>query len=408
MENESWLEVRREFHLDPDLLHFGAFWLSSYPAAVRRLIDHHRHEIDRNPVFYIMDNEERLEKEARTSIADFIGAVEDRIVLTGSTTEGLALAVGMLRLGPDDEVLTTTHEHYSAYSAVRLLEGRLHHSPRVISLYDDPGAADKAAMVAAIMSAVTEATRLVVVTWVHSGTGVRIPLIDIAQAIAMLNEQRPENDRILLCVDATHAFGVLRIDLRDLECDIFISSCHKWLNGPHGTGFVYFSKYAVARAQELTPSFAPGPLGRFTGRHPRSEGAWERLTPGGFHAYEHRWSIVAAVEFARSLGIGKIERRICGLASRLKQGMVTIPGVRLVTPVGEDLSAGIVCFELDGLEPEETVAELRSRRVVASVSPYRIRYARLTPGIYNLETDVDRLIERLFDLAHSRRAGRRT
>lgn len=406
MKTDQWPDVRGHFQLDPAYLHFGAFWLSSYPDIVRRTIDRFRREIDCNPVFYIQDNEERLEAATRRAIAAFVNGDAERTVLTGSTTEGLALGIGMAKIGAADEILTTVHEHYSAHCAVEQLRARTGARVSAVELYDRPERADKAVMIAALLAGISEATRLVVLTWVHSGTGVRIPLAEMAAAIAALNAGRPANERILLCVDATHGFGVFDVDLDAVPCDIFVSSCHKWLNGPHGTGFVHFSTAAIARTEPLTPSFAPGPLGRFTGRPPADERPWERLTPGGFHAFEHRWSVPAAIGFAESIGQLRIEAHIGDLALRLKHGMASLPGLRLITPCDRDVAAGIICFEIEGLAPEQVVAGLRERYVVGSVSPYRVRYARLTPGIYNIAQEVDQVLDRLGDLATSVKTGR--
>jgi selenocysteine lyase/cysteine desulfurase len=402
VDKAAWRDIRGAFRLDPDVLHFGAFWLSSCPAPVREAIDSHRLGIDRNPVHYVLDNEEHFERSARMALADYVGGDQDRVVLAESTTEALMLSIGGLSILPSDEILTTEHEHYSAYSAAARLSEMTGAGMRVVALYDQPGAATADQMLYRLARAIRPETRVIVVTWVHSGSGVRIPIEAIAGHVAEANSSRPPDARMLLCVDATHGFGLLRIDLQETPCDIFASSCHKWLNGPHGTGFAHFSAHAAALAQWLIPSFAPGPLGRFTGRLPETEGTWERLTPGGFHAFENRWSIPAATAFASSIGQEAIEDRVCSLADRLKTGIAVIEGLRLVTPISRQVSAGIVCFELDGLDPTEVVSGLRERAVVASVSPYKVPYARLTPSIYNSEPEIDELIERLKDLARNR------
>ena len=59
------------------------------------------------------------------------------------------------------------------------------------------------------------------------------------------------------------------------------------------------------------------------------------------------------------------------------------------TPLADELSAGIVCFEVAGLPPEAVVAGLRERGIVASVTPYATRYARLAPGLLNSPEEVE-------------------
>jgi selenocysteine lyase/cysteine desulfurase len=61
----------------------------------------------------------------------------------------------------------------------------------------------------------------------------------------------------------------------------------------------------------------------------------------------------------------------------------------VITPLAPELSAGIVCFEVDGLTPPTVVQRLRDEhRIASSVTPYRVSYARF--GVLGVdEADVD-------------------
>ena len=72
--------------------------------------------------------------------------------------------------------------------------------------------------------------------------------------------------------------------------------------------------------------------------------------------------------------------------------------VRLHTPMSEDLSAGIVCFEITGLTPQQVVAKLRQRGIVGSVTPYATQYARLAPGLVNSVDEIDKTLAVLHEL----------
>ena len=80
------------------------------------------------------------------------------------------------------------------------------------------------------------------------------------------------------------------------------------------------------------------------------------------------------------------------LAGQLKAALEDVRGVRLRTPTGAAVSAGLVCFELDGFGPDEVVRRLAARRIVASVTPYARPYVRLGPGIVNSPADVDAVV----------------
>ena len=78
-------------------------------------------------------------------------------------------------------------------------------------------------------------------------------------------------------------------------------------------------------------------------------------------------------------------QRIYELNQQLKQGLAAMPHITLHTPMSQDLSAGIVCFEVAGMATPRTVVEkLRLRGIVGSVTPYATQYARLAPSLLEL------------------------
>ena len=232
-----------------------------------------------------------------------------------------------------------------------------------------------------VRRAVTGRTRVVALTWVHSSTGVRLPVRSIAQAL-------PE--RVLVCVDGVHGFGARAETVRDLGCDAFVAGCHKWLYGPRGTGVLWANERVRELMRPTIPSFDGSSYGAWVaGGVPSGTPDGPTLTPGGFHSFEHRWALPEAFAFHEGIGRERVEARIRGLASRLKAGLSEVRGVRLRTPQSPGLSAGLVCFEVAGREPAEVVARLASRNIVASVTPYATRYVRLGPGIVNTPAHVD-------------------
>jgi selenocysteine lyase/cysteine desulfurase len=76
------------------------------------------------------------------------------------------------------------------------------------------------------------------------------------------------------------------------------------------------------------------------------------MSPGGFKAFEHLWSIPAAIEFHEKIGKAQIAARTAELANQLKAGLALMPHVRLVTPRDPRLSAGIVSFDVHGLSTD--------------------------------------------------------
>ena len=266
---------------------------------------------------------------------------------------------------------------------------------RKVGLYpvDGPETASVDAIVSAIAGGITPRTRAVAVTWVHSSSGVKLPLREIADAVADANGGRDEAERVLLCVDGIHGFGAEDASPVDLGVDVFVSGCHKWLFGPRGTGIVWATGGAWERLRPTIPSFAGDAYAAWLfGGLPTEVAPGQLNTPGGFHSFEHRWALAEAfgVHAGELGGRATVAETTHALAARLKEGLAEIDGVTVKTPTDEALSAGLVCAELQAMPAGEAVDRLREEhQVIATVTPYATEYLRFGPTVANTEADVD-------------------
>ena len=91
------------------------------------------------------------------------------------------------------------------------------------------------------------------------------------------------------------------------------------------------------------------------------------IAPGGFAAYEHQWAAADAFQFHLNIGKKRIADRIHELNTLCKNGLSEIKRVKLYTPRSPELSAGIVCFDVEGLAPEEVVKKLLAKRLLPAL-----------------------------------------
>ena len=389
----TWAGVRAEFPLSRDYIHMALMLLTSHPRPVRDAIDRHRRGFDDDPVTYFHENVERSERALRESAAVYLGARADEVAITGNTTTGLAMLYGGLPLARGQEIVTTTHDHYVTYESLRLRSVHTGVPIRKVQLYAAPEAATEDEVVSNLVKAIGPHTRAVALTWVHSSTGVKLPIRRMADALASLNKRRAEADRVLLCVDGVHGFGVESEAMADLGCDFFVAGCHKWIFGPRGTGLVWGRTEAWKGHTGIIPTFDWGAFELWMkGQPPDSLPPGPRTTPGGFQSFEHRWALPEAFAFHQQLGRARVTARIHELATRCKDGLAAIPAVKLRTPRAEALSAGLVCFEVAGKEPKAVVDYLATRKIVASTTPYAQSFARFSPSILNTPEEVDRAV----------------
>lgn len=394
---DPWQGVRGEFNLSPAWIHMTGFLLASHPRPVREAIERLRRELDENPVDALHAHEDLAP--VRAAAAAYMGVGAEEIALTDSTTMGLASMYLGLPLEAGDEVLTTEHDHYSTHESLRLAAERTGAVVRKIALYARGSAATATEMAGAIEKALTPATRVVAITWVHSSSGVKTPVRAIAEVVARANQGRAPGERVVCCVDGVHGFGVEDVTMADLGCDFFAAGCHKWMFGPRGTGVLWGRRELWPMLRPSIPSFGKAAYEAWLRQQPPRPTTADMMSPGGFHSFEHRWALPAAFAFHRGIGKARVAARIHALNRQCKEGLKGMGHVTLHTPLDDAVSAGIVCFEVAGMTPEAVVARLRERKIIASTSPYATSYVRVAPSLLNSEADVEAVLRAIRALA---------
>jgi selenocysteine lyase/cysteine desulfurase len=397
----SWESVREQFAIAERPIDLSAMLLASHPWPVRSAIDEHRRGLDLEPTLYHERNDDRLTWASLEAAAGYMGADVDDVALTDSTTMGLGILYNGLMLRPGDELLTTEHDYYVTHESLRQAAGRTGAIVRKIRLYDEITEVSEEGIVDRVRDAIRPRTRVLAMTWVHSGTGLRIPLSDIADVVEEANRDRDERYRLLFCVDGVHGFGVEDDSVDKLGIDFFAAGTHKWIFGPRGTGILWGRGDRWAHVRPSIPSFRDGASWRgwFRDEEPEGRADGPRMTPGGFKPFEHRWAMAPAFEFHLAIGKERVRERTHTLARQLKEGLDSIERVDLVTPMNEGLSSGIVCCDLGGMSARSAVRALRGRQIVASVTPYAIEHLRFSPSIRNTPEEVEAALAAVHELA---------
>ncbi|MEI7054052.1 aminotransferase class V-fold PLP-dependent enzyme [Pseudomonas koreensis] len=380
----KWTRLQQLFDQDPAYLHFSNFLITSHPKPVREAIERHRAALDKNPGL-AMDWDlgviEQREENVRIWAGRYLQADAKQIALTGSTTEGLAMIYGGVHVRPDQEILTTEHEHYATHTILALRSERDNTRVRKIRLFKDSYSATQAEILASIDGAIRPETRVLGMCWVHSGSGMKLPIGEIGAIVDKHNRGRSDADRIVYVVDGVHGFGVDNLNFAQMNCDFFIAGTHKWMFGPRGTGIVC-SRFAEVRyVTPIIPTFSEATAFSTT------------ITPGGYHSFEHRWALDEAFKLHLELGKAEVEARIHALNSYLKQRLQQRPQIELVTPLSPDLSAGFTFFRVKGKDSAKIAAHLMANRVVADAVHRDVGpVIRTAPGLLNDEEQIDRLL----------------
>lgn len=384
---DKWAQLRQLFNQDPSYIHLSNFLITSHPKPVQVAIDMHRAHIDRNPGLAMdWDLEETWKREAevRDWAGRYLQARPGQIALTGSTTEGLSMIYGGIHVRPDQEILTTVHEHYSTEYTLDYRVKKEGTQVRKIKLFENAHTMSVDEVLGAIKSNIRPNTRVLGITWVQSGSGVKLPIGEIGKLVEELNRNRDDKDRILYVVDGVHGFGVEDLSFPDMHCDFFIAGTHKWMFGPRGTGIICARSEELKDVTPTVPTFSQDTNFATT------------MSPGGYHAFEHRWALNEAFKLHLQLGKANVQARIHGLNDYLKTRLQEHPQIELVTPTSPALSAGFTFFRIKDQNSDKVAAYLMKNRVVSD-AVYRDAgpVIRTAPGLLNTEAQIDQVMNLL-------------
>ncbi|MFC5604002.1 cysteine desulfurase family protein [Sporosarcina koreensis] len=172
----------------------------------------------------------KLLDDARKVIAEAIHAEPNEIIFTSGGTEADNVAIfgtasAMKEKG--NHIITTAIEHHAVLNSCKELERSGFH---VTYLPVDENGQINAEQVAA---ALTGQTVLVTVMYGNNEVGTIQPIKEIGEVL--------KDHQAVFHTDAVQAFGIMDLDVNELQVDLLSASAHK-LNGPKGVGFLYQRK----------------------------------------------------------------------------------------------------------------------------------------------------------------------
>jgi L-cysteine/cystine lyase len=159
-----------------------------------------------------------LRERARERLAALVDAPPDRLALTSSTTDGCNIVASGLRLGPEDEVVTTDSEHPGLLLPLKV-------SGVGVRVAEVAGRSTENAL-ETILSSITRRTKLIALSHVLWTTGQLMPVHELKREAG-----------VPVLVDGAQAAGAIPVSVGDL--DYYTVSCQKWLCGPEPLGALY-------------------------------------------------------------------------------------------------------------------------------------------------------------------------
>jgi isopenicillin-N epimerase len=383
------------WRLDPEVTFLNHGSYGACPESVLEVQRAWRDRLEAEPVRFLSGDLPGLLAEAREAVGRFLGADPDGLAFVPNATTGINTVLQSLRFSPGDELLTDDHEYNATINAMRAVAAR--DGARVVVAPIPFPIAGPAEALAAILDAVTERTRLLLVSHVTSPTGLILP---VAQLVAEMDRRGIDT-----LVDGAHVPGMLPVDVVGLGAAYWTGNGHKWLCGPKGTAVLWVRDDRRERIHPLVVSHgANEPLaGRTRFRH---EFDWVGTSdPTGF------LTLPAAIDWmdrcAAADGGGWPAIMAANHALALEGRDIVASALGIAAPVPDSMLGSMVALPLAGVADEAAATALGAAletedRIQVPIGPWPVRAAqrggvaprnlvRISAQRYNEGADYERL-----------------
>jgi selenocysteine lyase/cysteine desulfurase len=372
-DEKFWLSVRQQFLMPPDLGVLNAANLCPSSAPVLEAMYRSTKDIDGDPSF---DNRQKMstgKEETRRLVARFLRVTPEEIVLTRNTSEANNMVSSGLDLKPGDEVIVFADNHPSNNIAWTQKAARFGYLVTTITQPNPhPG---PEYYLDGVRKTITSRTRVIAFTHHTSTVGDVLPARELCQVA--------RDHGVMTLVDGACTFGVIDVDLSDMQPDFFTGSSHKWPCGPKEVGVLYINARSHGRIHPTVISAYPGAVG--IARTMEALGQRDEPAIIGFGE---------ALNFQTKIGRKAIEERSRSLGQALIAGLRRIDGVKLWTHPDPSRSGAVVSFQAGTLDVSKLSAALyRNDRIGCATRGGADRPGiRLSPHIYNTMAEVDRSV----------------
>lgn len=384
-DEDYWERIAARYEVTREVTNLEGGYYGLMATPVREAFHRHTDRVNRENSYFARREFFRLAQEVRERAAAALGLMPGEIAFTRNATEALQALIGQYnRLRPGDTVMYADLDYPSMQQSMDALAAR--HGATVVTL-TIPEPASHAAIMAVYEEALrrNERTRLLLLTHANNKTGLIHPVRDVT-ALA-------RSRGVDVVVDAAHSWGHVPFDPTGLGADYIGINLHKWIGAPIGVGAMIVREAGLAGIDRAHGD--PGPLDRIDSRiHTGTTNFATLLT------------VPDALDFQEAIGFENKFARVRYLRDLWVSRVRGLDGIDVLTPDDPDLVGAITSFRLHGQGGTDAnravVQRLLDEFGIFTVARNGIAggdCVRVTPALYNLPPDLDRLVEALRALA---------
>lgn len=380
MDEDFWLQIRAGYRLKPDYINLESGYYCFMPQEILEGFIHHVREVNYQNSYYLRTVQFPNKKRVTEQLAKLADCDPGELAITRNTTESLDTIIGGIPWQAGDEAVMALQDYGAMLNMFDLQHERYGMINKKISLPNHPKTDDE--IVHLYERAITPKTKLLMVCHIVNITGQILP---VKKIIDMAHQKGVE-----VMVDGAHAFAQFRFSIRDLNCDYYGASLHKWLSAPLGAGLLYVKKEKIPK---IWPLFAEGKLD--------NEQDIRKLNHTGTHPVHTDLAILNALEYYKRLGPERKETRLKYLQHYWTSKLRYTSGVLINTPSDPVRHCAIGNVGVEGLEPSKLAELLLKEYRIWTVAINRpgVKGVRITPNIYTTTEELDSFVEAILEIS---------
>jgi selenocysteine lyase/cysteine desulfurase len=379
-----WREIQESFTLDRTLTNLNNGNTCPSPRVVLEACKRYMDMANMLPVHYQGMIGRNIETVRRRMAAEF-GCDIEELALTRNASESLQIAQNGLDLQPGDEVLTTEQDYPRMLTT---WDQRMRRDKIKVTRIQFPVPTTQDDLYQRFEKAITPRTKVLHFCHITNLTGQLFPV----QRLSRLAHSRG----IVTIVDGAHALAHFPFKLRDLECDYYGVSLHKWLLAPIGNGLLYVRRENIPKIWPLQA--APD----------RQSNDIRKFEAIGTHPQAIRAAIAEALAFHQAIGAERKAARLRYLTLRWANAIKDHPRIKLHSSLEPGQTWGVAMVGIDGVDPRALSQHMMDRyrivvnAVVGGQPPGQVfDYSglRVTPNVYTTLEEIDTFAQAMLDVA---------
>lgn len=381
-EDDFWRQIRAAFAASPTLINLNNGGVCPAPRAALDALDYYNRMCNEAPSYYMWRILDQDREPLRQGLADLAGADPEEIALNRNATEALNTIIFGLNLKAGDEVVLSHFDYPNMMNAWKQREKRDGIRLNWVDLRLP--SEDEDYLVNAYVSRFTPRTRVVHLTHVINWCGQILPVRRIADAAHARG--------IEVIVDGAHSFALLDYRIPDLGCDYFGTSLHKWLCAPFGNGMLWIRRDKIANVWALLSNDKPD------GDNIRK---FESL---GTRSFPAEMATGYSLDLHNLIGTARKQQRLHYLKNYWMERVRDVPGIRFYTSTDPRWGCAIGVFGIEGLSGNDiSEALFRDHKIhTVAIVWQNLDGVRVTPNVYTMESDLDRLVQGIRRIAQQR------